>query len=322
MKRIALIGLGRWGQNIARTLATFSDCQVTHICDASPEAQNIIKEIFPNATPTLHTNSQEINAATDIDAVIVATPGSTHTSIALPFITKGLPTFIEKPFTTNLLDAQQLTKAAQSSGALIFVGHIHLYNPAYHALKELLPQLGTIRVIHCEGGNNGPYRDEMSALWDWAPHDIAILLDLIPGDIEVKDAWGFEFLRPGKNLHDTVHANLRLNQSVPATVTVSWLLPEKRKKIFIVGTESSAIFDDTKSTEKITLLKHMGPTIEGNTVTKQEPTVSYPTYDSASPLTLELRTFIDTITTQKPFPTNASHALKVVQIVSDIERKL
>src|SRR3989344_3759149 len=108
--RVAVIGAGQWGTRIIKTLETLPDCEVVYV-----EARNY----------------ENLINKSDIDAVLVATPGSTHYRVALPFVKKGLPVFIEKPMTTSFKDAHILKQAAKKSGSLIFVGHIHLYNPAF-----------------------------------------------------------------------------------------------------------------------------------------------------------------------------------------------
>ena len=160
MIRLALIGLGRWGTNIKNTLEAIGGVEVvTFEKDASPLTPVVAKK-------------------KGIQAVIVATPGSTHAEVALPFVKEGLPVFIEKPMTTSLKDALKLQEAAQQSGSNVFVGHLHMYNPAYLAAKELVPHVGDTRYAMFEGMNWGPFREDMSAWWDWAPHDISLALDL------------------------------------------------------------------------------------------------------------------------------------------------
>lgn len=321
MLSVALFGLGRWGQNILRTLSSLPDCTVSIVCDPNETTADIVKSIAPHATPTIYHNWEQVLADKSFDAAIIATPVSTHATIALPCLKKGISVFVEKPITTNLGDAQTLATAAQMSGAKIFVGHIHLYNPCYHAIKQHLPSLGPLRYILCEGGNNGPYRSDMSALWDWAPHDIALLLDVFQAKLHVVDAWGWEFLRPGQNLHDTVVARLEAPDKTPIMLHVSWLMPEKRKKITFVGETSSIVFADTAKA-KVMLYKHMGPAVADSKVTFQAPEITPLPYDQTSPLTNELKAFISAITKNTPYPTGITQALAVTQVISEIEAKL
>lgn len=299
--RIAVIGSGRWGKNIIRTLREDPRCVVAYIETGG------YKKLLKHK---------------DVDAVVVATPGSTHAQVALPFIKLGLPVFIEKPFTTSLVDAQKLLAAAKKSGSQLFVGHLHLYNSAYLKTKELSKKLGKIRFLYGEGSNNGPYRDDMSALWDWAPHDVVMMLDLVGNKPHTVKAWGVSSLRPKSKLHDVAAVELTFPGNIVGMIFNSWLFPEKRKKLTVVGTKSSIVYDDTAA-QKVTLFEGMGPLVEKKgkvtLVTKQDPAVSYPTYAPDLSLTAELAAFVRMVKTKKHPKTDGAQGLAVVEVLDAAE---
>src|SRR5687768_16857555 len=139
MTKLALIGVGRWGKNILRTLEAMKGVEVTAFdTTTSPSPSPHLrrgKRFSPSGEGELE----------GVDGVLIATPGSTHAKIALPFIKQGLPVFIEKPMTTSLVDARRIEKAAKKSGSRVFVGHVHLYNPAYLKLKKMVPKIGDVK---------------------------------------------------------------------------------------------------------------------------------------------------------------------------------
>lgn len=293
MIRLGLLGLGRWGTNIIRTLTEFPNVEVV---------------------------TEAVDSA-ELDGVLIATPGSTHAEVAEPFIKKGLAVFVEKPFTTRLADAERLQKLAGESGAVVQVGHIHLFNPAYQAARKIILSKGMPRFVLFEGMNNGPYRDDMSAMWDWASHDVAVLLDLM-GELPVSvQAWGFDLLRPGKNLWDTAAIRYTFLSGVAAMSIVSWLSPEKRKKITFVGGQDTVVFDDTVE-EKVILYKGMGPHVGGENIERQEPAVSHLEYSSAAPLKLELEAFIKAVQTRKVPVAGLQHAVDSVRVLDAAERSI
>ncbi len=298
--RIALIGRGRWGKNIEKTLRALPQCTLAYVEERDYRA------LIPK---------------NDVDVVIVATPGSTHARVALPFIKKGLPVFIEKPLTTNLRDAWKLTKAAEKSRSLIFVGHLHYYNPAYVKTKKLTQKIGKIRFMVAEGSNNGPYRNDMSSLWDWAPHDIYMMTDLLREKPKSIQAWGTSSLRPKTALYDIGYIKLNFKNGVAGFIFNSWLFPEKRKKLTIVGEKSSIVFDDT-APQKVTLYENMGPKVTKNSVTQKEPKMSYPKYDTASPLTVELQAFLNTVRNGIKPKTDIQEGLAVIQILDAVEKSI
>lgn len=285
--RLALVGTGRWGLNIKKTLEAMPQCTLAY-------------------TATL--DWPALLQKTDIDGVIVATPPSSHAEIALPFIERGVPVFIEKPMTGTLADAERIAAAAQKSGALVMVGHIHLYNPAYRKTKELLKDIGAIRFIASRGYNNGPYREDFSALWDWAPHDIAMMLDLFGGMPQKVSAWAVAPSRPGTTLWDFAQIKLEWSGGRTGFSTNSWLMPQKCKQLTIVGEKKSLVYEDTLPEKKVALYEGAD--------------VSYPDYEAGLPLTLEMQAFIRTIAEKEKPYSDASMGLTVVQILDAAERSI
>src|SRR5262245_36174878 len=161
--RLGLVGRGRWGQNIERTLRSFPEVSIAHIARGQ-------------------------TSPVGLDAVIIANQSAAHAASALPYIEAGIATFIEKPMATAISDAEQIREAAKRSGAAVFVGHIFLFHPAFLAALDLLHALGTIRYILCEGVNDRP-RQDSSVLWDWLPHDLSIAWKVFGHGPQNVSAW-------------------------------------------------------------------------------------------------------------------------------------
>ena len=302
MTSLALIGAGRWGTNILRTLEGIGGAAVTVTREGD--------SLDPHA-PHLR----------GIRGVLIATPASTHATIARPFIERGIPTFVEKPLTTSLRDARALERAARRSGAQVFVGHVHLYNPAFVTAKKHALRAGRIRLLVAEGMNNGPYRDDISALWDWAPHHLAMALDLIGHPPVAVQAWGVATLRARTPLHDFATLRLRFPRGEAFVGITSWLSPEKRMRLTIVGTKDTVVFDDTAA-QKVTVYRGLGPTVRRSRVTRQEPTVSHPPYSDAPPLRRELEAFLGCIRTGRKPLSSLSQGVATVRILDAAERSI
>lgn len=297
---LALIGAGRWGSNIRRTLADIPGCTLKYI-----ETRNW----------------RRLLRLPDLDGILVATPASTHAEIALPFIERGIPTFIEKPLTGTLPDAYRLKRAARRGKSLVFVGHVHLYNPAYEAVRKLLPRLGGIRFLVSEGMNNGPFRTDMSALWDWAPHDLALALDLLHEQPVSVVASAAAVLRPRTNLYDVATLHVRFTGDVSLFGMYSWLAPEKRKRLTIVGARSTIAFDDA-ARHKVSFYEHLGPAVHRGTVVRQEPHVTRPSYGATPSLTAELSAFLTMIRTKRPPQSPLSQGIQTVEILAAADRSI
>ena len=245
--RVAVVGRGRWGTNIVRTLATLSDV------DLIAESKDI--DAILQQRPA---------------GILIATPSATHADVAIPFIEAGIPAFIEKPMATTVADALRIQSVALRSGTPVVVGHVHRFNPALRAAKELLPQLGTVQAVFWEGMNQHP-RTDSSVLWDWLPHGLSVAQDLLDANPRSVQTWC-----GGEVSHcKTATAKFEIND-VPFIASVSWLSLHKRHGMTILGSDNSLIFDDTAQ-KKLALRTGHG--------------TSYPAYGAELPLTSELHAF-------------------------------
>lgn len=247
--RIGLIGRGPWGRNIQRTLVSFPGVSVELI-------------------------GRGETASRDLDGVVIASASATHAELALPYIEAGIPTFIEKPMTTSVADAKLLCAAAERAAATVFVGHIHLHNPAFLALLDAQPRIGAIRSVTCHGMNDRP-RTDSSVLWDWLPHDLSMALAMFR---RPPDRVAVETLGDAPATQAAVATFAFGN--VPMVSTVSWLSPVRRQTMTVEAENGTLVFDD-KAQRKLTL--------------RQGSTVSYPAYDEELPLTREMRLFTEAI---------------------------
>ncbi len=286
--RVALVGTGRWGSIIAKTLGTLPECRLAY--QATREWRSLLEK-------------------TDIDGIIIATPPSTHTEIALAFIEHGIPVYIEKPLAVSAVDAQKILDAAQASGAPVFVGHIHLYNPAYQETKKLSNTIGALKVLVGEGANMGPYREDYSAMWDYGSHDIYMMLDLVGEMPESVQAWGTAVLRPGTALWDIAQIKLNFKNAAVGYILSSSVMPQKRRHLTVVGETGSIVFDDTLLEKKVMLRADNGD-------------ISHPAYEPGMPLTLELQAFLNTIKTGAKPNATAAEGLAVVRVLETAEKSI
>jgi predicted dehydrogenase len=214
--RVAVIGRGKWGMNIVRTLATMGDVELIN------ESKNFDAVLRQNPA-----------------GVLVATPSATHAEVAIPFIDAGVPTFVEKPMATTVADAIRIREAALRSGAPVVVGHMHLYNPAFQAAKKLLPELETVQAVFWEGMNRHP-RTDSSVLWDWLPHGLSMAQALFGVNPSFAQAWGVG----DASRFEAAFAKFVI-AGVPFTAHVSWISPVKRYRMTIVGEDNLLTFDDS-----------------------------------------------------------------------------
>jgi predicted dehydrogenase len=246
---VGLIGLGYWGPNYARVVAELPEADLVVACDMSDAALDVIRTRMPSVR--VSTMAEEVVTATDVDAVIVATPTSSHHEVALAALTAGKHVLCEKPLAASVAQCDDLISASEDSGTTLFTGHTFLYNPAVRRMRELIDSgaLGRLLYAHAARTGLGPIRQDVNALWDLAPHDLAILLFLFGREPVSVSATGQSFLREG--VEDVVFAQLGFEGGGLAGIHVSWLDPYKVRRVTAVGDRQMVVFDDVAVDEKL-----------------------------------------------------------------------
>ena len=249
MLRVALIGLGYWGPNYARVVGESPDTKLAAICDRDEGALDLARSRFPGVRTT--SDVEDIYESVDVDAVIVATPTSTHRDVALGALRARKDVLCEKPLATTTAECDELIGAAADHGRVLFTGHTFLFNPAVIRMRSLLDEgvLGRLVYAHAARTGLGPIRQDVNALWDLAPHDLAILFFLFGSEPVSVSATGQSFLRPG--VEDVVFAQLRFEDGGLAGIHVSWLDPYKVRRVTAVGDQRMVVFDDVALDEKL-----------------------------------------------------------------------
>lgn len=292
MTTLALIGTGRWGKNYINTINNLSSCEL-------PE--EFIKT----------SNYKDLFAFDNIDGVIIATPSSTHFKIAKEFLEKGFNVLIEKPMTNSYKDALELSKIAKKYKNIVMIGHIYLYNPAFLQVKKLIKSIGKIKYISTEGMNNGPVRPDVSALWDWGPHDISMVIDLLGSKPQEVSGYGLSSLRPNTEFYDMCNLKLKFAGDIYCFVNIGWLSPVKKRSMTIVGEKSTIIFDDTIE-KKVAIIR--------NLKTKE---ADYPSFSKESPLSEEISSFVNLIENkEKISKSSLKMGLDVVKVLEACEKSM
>jgi len=247
--RIGQVGLGYWGRNLARVFDEVGD--LTWLCDASEPLQEEFSRRFPHARVT--GDFDEMVAAEDVDAVVIATPVPTHYPLARVALESGKHVFVEKPPAMRVAEMEELIRLAEEHGLVLMPGHLLLYHPAVQKLKELVDagELGDVLVVYGNRQNLGKIRKDENALWSLGVHDLSVILYLIQEEIVEAAAHGHAFLNEG--VEDVVFCYLRFGSGKIAHMHLSCLDPHKMRKLTVVGRDKMAVFDDMELDRKITV---------------------------------------------------------------------
>jgi len=326
MLRVGLIGLGYWGPNLARNFESLPDCRLTAICDRNPERLGHVAQMYPTAIAT--TDSDELLASGEVDAVIIGTPTKTHYALARAALLSGLHVFVEKPLATTTRECAELIRLAEARGLVLFVGHVFLYSAAVAKLKDLVSsgELGELYYISSARLNLGPIRNDVSALWDLAPHDVSIVLHLMDRSPQSVSCSGLAHLKDG--LHDVCGLTLQFDDRKMAMVHVSWLDPHKRRQMTVVGSKKMAVFDDIEPLEKIKIYDNG---IEAPPYTDSFGEFQYayrygdtysPRLAEHEPLRNECSSFVEAILSGTTPVSDGYNGLEVVRVLEAANRSL
>jgi len=242
MITLAQIGCGYWGPNLLRNFSARPDARVKYVVEASDERRRYVcnNHPFTQAVPALET----VLGDGAVQALVIATPARTHFDLALRGLNSGRHVFVEKPLAMSVGEVDQLAAVAGRQRLTLMVGHTFLYNPAVLVLKQIIDsgELGAICYLYSQRLNLGVVRSDVNALWNLAPHDISIFNFLLGGPPLAVTAHGTDYLRKG--IEDVVFAGLEYKDQVGASLHVSWLDPNKVRRVTLVGSRKMVVYDD------------------------------------------------------------------------------
>jgi predicted dehydrogenase len=317
MLKIGVIGYGYWGPNIVRNFHSGPDSTVAMVCDKSPRMLERVNRAYPDIKTT--TDSTEVIQSLDIDAVAVVTPVWTHYELAKRALVNGKHLFIEKPFTCNVDQADELIELAEAKKLLIMVDHTFLFTGAVKKIRQLVDDgtLGKLYYYDSTRVNLGLFQHDINVLWDLAPHDLSIMDHLINEDAEAISATGQKHLNGHE---DVAYMTVYFPNKVIAHINVNWLSPVKVRTTLIGGESKMLVWNDLEVDEKIKVYDKGVRVQSSNNV--YELMVSYRSGDMWAPqverieaLEAETAHFIDCVCNDKR-PANDGHAgRRVVQML-------
>lgn len=302
MTTLALIGAGRWGKNYLNTADTLKDkdIEIKYVCAQNQQTLNLLPDTY---IKTL--SIEDLLENKKIDGFIIATPATTHFAIAKHILSLGHNLLIEKPLTVNYNQALTLQKIWQNKKSKVLIGHTYLYDPAYQVFKKIFEGIETYKSIVFEGLSS-PVRKDVSVIWDWGPHPISLLLDLIKYPVVEVRAIG-SINHPGK-LFDRIKALIHFANGIEASIHISWFGSRKVRRLTIEGEKKKIELDYTNTTNR-KIIFH-----------KSNKLLQYPKYESISPLTKELLEFVKAIKGLRKITSDMNIGVSVVKVLTAIEK--
>ncbi|HEX8843673.1 MAG TPA: Gfo/Idh/MocA family oxidoreductase [Pyrinomonadaceae bacterium] len=329
--RIGVIGCGYWGPNLLRNFAENEKASLRWMCDLDTRRLETLGRRYPSARTT--PDCQQLFTDPELDAVVIATPVGTHFNFARAALQAGKHVLVEKPFTANVAEAEELIELAERQGLALMVDHTFIYTGAVRKVKEMVRsgELGDLLYFDSVRINLGLFQRDINVVWDLAPHDLAIMDYVIERQPLSVTATGSCHVERG--IENIAYVMLRFSDEFIAHFHFNWLSPVKIRRTLIAGSRKMVVYDDIEPTEKIRVYD------KGVMVTRSEEAadkeaayqtlVSYrtgdvwvPKLDSTEALHYVCQEFLDAICEKRRPLTDGHSGLRVVRLLHAAQQSI
>src|SRR5213593_3542203 len=252
MINIGVIGCGYWGPNLIRNLTKVKDCCVVAVADQRPERLEAVKHLKSEMKAT--TVASELVDSDSIDAIVIATPISTHFDLARACLARGKHVLIEKPITRTVAQAEELIRLAEEKSKVLMVDHTFIYSGAVRKLRQIIDSGDLGEIYYCDSVrlNLGLFQHDVNVLWDLAPHDFSLLTYLLDKKAIRVTASGSSPVRwNGWRRESIAYVTVELEDGMIAHFHLNWLSPVKLRRTLIGGSRKMVVYDHLDSDNQI-----------------------------------------------------------------------
>jgi predicted dehydrogenase len=323
---VGLFGCGYWGPLLVRNFRSLAHCRLKAVCDLDVARVKHLCALYSDLEGI--TVPQRLITASDVDAVVIATPVKSHYALAKASLLAGKHTFIEKPMAMSSQECEELIDIAERNGLVLMVDHTFLYSAPVRKIVEIVEagDLGDIRYINSRRLNLGLFQKDVNVAWDLAPHDISIILHILGEFPTAVNCQGNAHVTP--QVEDVTNMSLLFPHKRFATIQSSWLEPRKIREMTIVGSRRMIVYDDLETHEKIRIYDvRVERPPHYNTFAEFQYSYHYgdsyiPYLQQEEPLNLACRHFIDCIETNSAPMTSGRHGLEMIRVLEGASASL
>jgi len=326
MINVGIIGYGYWGPNLVRNFADLPEARVAGVCDLDAKCRALVERRYPGVKTT--DNPGELASDPAIDAIVIATPVSSHFELALQAVRADKHVLVEKPLTATTAEGRRLLEEAEKRRCVVMVDHTFLYTGAVRKIHEIITrgELGDIYYYDSVRVNLGLFQHDVSVLWDLAVHDLSIMDYLLPGRATAVSATAMSHIagQPENIAYLTVY----FDGPQIAHVHANWLAPVKVRRTLIGGSRKMIVYDDLEPSEKVKVYD-TGITVADSDESRRQMLIGYRTGDMLAPqlerteaLQGVAREFVASITEKRRPLTDGALGLRVVQILEAATKSL
>jgi predicted dehydrogenase len=323
---VGVVGYGYWGPNLVRNFNEVPDARVVKVCDLRPDRLALVGQRYPTVTTT--TDYRDVLDDPAVDAVVVATPVSSHAAFALQALRAGKHVLVEKPMTATSEEALRLIDEAERRRCVLMVDHTFVYTGAVRRIQELIASnaLGHINYYDSVRVNLGLFQHDVNVVWDLAVHDLAIMDYVLGAKPYAVAATGMSHV-PGQPAN-IAYLTLFFETNLIAHVNVNWLAPVKVRRTLIGGSRRMIVYDDLEPSEKVKVYDK-GIQLANTAENLYKLLISYRTGDMWAPrlemteaLRTEVQHFVRCIEDRVPVMTDGEAGLRIVGILEAATQSL
>jgi len=325
MVNLGFIGYGYWGPNLVRNFYATKDAKVVKVCDLRKERLGIVETSYPAVQTT--PDYKDLMKDTQIDAIVISTPVSTHFPLAQEALQNGKHVLLEKPMTATVEESEKLIELAEKKKRILMVDHTFLYTGAVRKMKELIEkgELGEIYYFDSVRVNLGLFQHDVNVIWDLAPHDFSIMDYLLQKEPEMVSAVGVSHLG---DLENIAYVTVQYPNNLLAHLHVNWLAPVKVRTTLIGGSKKMILYDDTEPSEKVKIYD-CGVTQIKKAEDVYQMLVQYrtgdmlaPKLDSSEALKLVCKEFVESVNQNRKPLTDGKAGMRVVKLLQSANQSL
>ena len=318
MLRLGVIGCGYWGPNLVRNFSSIPDATVVAVCDIDPRRLHSIQAEYPSVSTT--TDAASLIARTDIDAVAIATPVSTHFDLALAALRAGKHVLVEKPLAASSDEALRLIDEAAKRKLVLMVDHTFVYSGTVRSVREFISNdyIGDITYYDAVRVNLGLFRHDVNVLWDLAVHDLSIMDYLLAQQPCTVSATGACHAGETENI---AYITVFFEDNLIAHVHANWLAPVKIRHTLLGGTLKMIVCNDLEPIEKVKVYDS-GIELSEDPDSTRRMRIGYrigsmwaPPIDDTEALHTEALHFVDCVSKGKRPITDGHAGLRVIRIL-------
>ncbi len=326
MINVAVIGYGYWGPNLVRNFADLPEANLAGVCDLKEERLALVQRRYPGVKTT--SNPGDLARDPKIDAIVIATPVSSHFELALQALEADKHVLVEKPMAANSEQVEKLIDVAERRKRTLMVDHTFVYTGAVRKIHELVRggNLGETYYYDSVRVNLGLFQHDVSVLWDLAVHDLSIMDYTLGCRAQAVSATGISHV-PGQPVN-VAYLTVYCENNLIGHIHANWLAPVKVRQTLIGGSRQMIVYDDLEPSEKIKIYDK-GITVNDSTESRHQQLIGYRTGDMMAPkletieaLRAEAAHFVDCIENKKTPETDAQAGLRVVQILEAADKSL